>query len=60
MRYHVQLSGSAHVRGNTGVLSMLCSPVISNVQVTKTIIDGSARLNILSVDTFNNLQVPYE
>ena len=39
---------------------MLCSPVISNVQVTKTLIDGGARLNVLSVDTFDNLQVPYD
>ena len=39
---------------------MLCSPVISNVQVTKTLIDGGAGLNALSVDTFDNLQVPYE
>ena len=38
---------------------MLCSPVISNVQVTRTIIDGGAGLNVLSVETFNNLQVPY-
>ena len=39
---------------------MLCSPVITNVQVTKTLIDGGAGLNVLSVDTFDNLQVPYE
>ena len=39
---------------------MLCSPVISNVQVTKTLIDGGAGLNVLFVDTFDNLQVPYE
>ena len=39
---------------------MLCSPVISNEQVTKTIIDGGAGLNVMSVDTFDNLQVPYE
>ena len=38
---------------------MLCSPVISSVQVTKTLIDGGAGLNVLSVETFNNLQVPY-
>ena len=43
-----------------GALLMLCSPVISNVQVTKTLIDGGAGLNVLSVDTFDNLQVPYE
>ena len=42
-----------------GVLPMLCSPVISNVQVTRTLIDGGAGLNVLSVETFNNLQVPY-
>ena len=39
---------------------MMCSPVISNVQVTKTLIDGGAGLNVLSIDTFDNLQVPYE
>ncbi|MEF3317085.1 retropepsin-like aspartic protease, partial [Campylobacter jejuni] len=43
-----------------GALPMLCSPVISNVQVTKTLIDGGAGLNVMSVDTFDNLQVPYE
>ena len=43
-----------------GALPMLCSPVISNVQVTKALIDGGAGLNVLSVDTFDNLQVPYE
>ena len=37
---------------------MLCSPIISNVVVTKTLIDGGAGLNVLSVETFNNLQVP--
>ena len=35
----------------TGALPMLCSPVISNVQVTKTLIDGGARRNVLSVET---------
>ena len=39
---------------------MLCFPVISNVQVTKTLIDGGTGLNVLSIDTFDNLQVPYE
>ena len=34
-----------------GVLPMLCSPVISN---------GGAGLNVLSVETFNNLQVSYD
>ena len=39
---------------------MLCYPVISNVQVTRTLIDGGAGLNVLSVETFDNLQVPYD
>ena len=39
---------------------MLCSLVINNVQVTRTLIDGGAGLNVLSVETFNNLQVPYD
>ena len=43
-----------------GALPMLCSPVISNVQVTKTLIDSGAGLNVLSVETFDSLQVPYD
>ena len=43
-----------------GALPMLCSPVISNVLVTKTLIDGGAGLNVLSVETFDRLQVPYD
>ena len=39
---------------------MLCSPVISNVQVTKTLIDGGTGLNVLSVDMFDYLQVSYD
>ena len=43
-----------------GALPMLCSPVISNVQVTKTLINGGAGLNVLSIEMFDNLQVPYD
>ena len=43
-----------------GMLPMLCTPTISNVLVTKTLIDGGAGLNILSVETFETLQVPYD
>ena len=43
-----------------GILPMICSPVISNVQVTMTLIDGGAGLNVPSVETFNNLQVTYD
>jgi hypothetical protein len=43
-----------------GTLLLLCSPTISNVLVTKTLVDGGAGLNVLSVETFKNLQVPYD
>ena len=42
-----------------GTLPMLCSPDISNVLVTKILIDSGAGLNVLSVEMFNNLQGPY-
>ena len=38
---------------------MLCSPVIGNMVVTKTLIDGGAGLNVLSMQMFDRLQVPY-
>ena len=44
---------------NADILPMLCSPVISNIQVTKILIDGDAGLSVLSVETFESLQVPY-
>ena len=40
-------------------LPMLCSPIINNVTITKTLIDGGAGHNVLSVQTFDRLQVPY-
>ena len=43
-----------------GALLMLCSPTISNVVVTKTLIDGGAGLNVPSIETFGKLQVPYD
>ena len=43
-----------------GVVPMLSSRVTSNVQVTRTLIDGGAGLNVLSVETFDILQVPYD
>ena len=60
MRYCVQLSGSAQVRGNGRSPPDALLPVISNVQVTRTLIDGGAGLNVLSVETFDNLQVSYD
>jgi hypothetical protein len=38
---------------------MLCTPTICNVAVTKTLIDGGAGLNILSVEAFGLLHIPH-
>lgn len=43
-----------------GPFPMLCTTTISNVLVTKTLIDGDAGLNVLSVETFQTLQVLYD
>ena len=39
---------------------MLCTPTICQVVVTKTLIDGGAGLNMLSVEAFSLLHVPLE
>ena len=45
---------------SSGVLPMLCTPTICSVAVTKTLIDGGASLNVLSVEAFSLLHVPLE
>ena len=42
------------------MLPMLCMPTICNVAITKTLIDGGAGLNLLSVEAFSLLHVPLE
>ena len=49
------LSDQLKCAATTGALPMLCSPTISNVLITKTLIDGGAGLNVLTVDMFDNL-----
>ena len=39
---------------------MLCTPTICQVAVTRTLIDGGAGLNVLSVETFDLLRIPQE
>ena len=43
-----------------GALPMLCTPTICQVAVTRTLIDGGAGLNVLSVEAFSLLHVPPE
>ena len=38
---------------SSGMLPMLCTPTICNVAVTKTLINGGAGLNVLSVEAFS-------
>ena len=44
----------------SGVLLMLRTPTISQVAVTRTLIDGGAGLNVLSVEAFSLLHVSLE
>ena len=43
---------------SSGVLPMLCTPTICSVAVTKTLIDGGAGLNVLSVEAFRRYKCP--
>lgn len=43
-----------------GTIPMLCMPTINNIAVTKTLVDGGAGVNVISIETFEKLQVPYE
>ena len=43
-----------------GTIPLVCTPTINNIAVSKTLIDGGAGLNVISVETFEKLQVPYE
>jgi hypothetical protein len=42
-----------------GTIPLLCMPTINNIAVNRTLIDGGAGLNIISVEIFDKMQVPY-
>jgi hypothetical protein len=42
-----------------GTIPLLCTPTINNIAVNCTLIDGGAGLNIISVEVFEKMQVPY-
>jgi hypothetical protein len=48
----------ASTRG-MGTIPLLCTPTVNNVTVNHTLIDGGAGLNIISVEIFGKMQVPY-
>jgi hypothetical protein len=48
----------ASTRG-MGTIPLLCTPTIDNVAVNRTLIDGGAGLNIISVEIFEKMHMPY-
>jgi hypothetical protein len=42
-----------------GTIALLCMPTINNIAVNRTLIDGEASLNIISVEVFEKMQVSY-
>jgi hypothetical protein len=42
-----------------GTIPLLCTPTINNIAINRTLIDGGAGLNIISVEVFEKMQVPY-
>jgi hypothetical protein len=43
-----------------GTIPLVCTSTINNVAVTKTLIDGGAGLNVISIETFEKMQVPHK
>jgi hypothetical protein len=48
----------ASTRG-VGTIPLLCMPTINNVTINHTLIDGGAGLNIILIEIFKKMQVPY-
>jgi hypothetical protein len=42
-----------------GTIPLLCTPTINKIAINCTLIDGGAGLNIVSVEVFEKMQVPY-
>jgi hypothetical protein len=42
-----------------GTIPLLCTPTINNIAVNRTLINGGAGRNIISVEVFEKMQVPY-
>jgi hypothetical protein len=42
-----------------GTIPIVCTPTINNIAVNHTLIDGGAGLNIIYVEVFEKMQVPY-
>jgi hypothetical protein len=42
-----------------GTIPLLCTPTINDIAVNRILIDGGAGLNIISIEVFEKMQVPY-
>jgi hypothetical protein len=42
-----------------GTIPLLCTPTINNIAINHTLIDGGVGLNIISIEVFERMQVPY-
>jgi hypothetical protein len=42
-----------------GSIPIVCTPTINNIAVNRTLIDGGSRLNIISIEVSEKMQVPY-
>jgi hypothetical protein len=42
-----------------GTIPIVCTPTINNIAINHTLIDGWAGLNIISMEIFKKMQVPY-
>jgi hypothetical protein len=42
-----------------GTIPLLCTPTINNIVINRTLIDAGAGLNIISIEVFEKMQVPY-
>ena len=43
-----------------GAIPLICTPTISGVAISKTLIYGGAGLNVISIETFEKLRIPRE
>ena len=52
--YRISFDASDHPKstGSVGMIPLVCTPTIKNIAVTKTLLDGGAGLNVISVETF--------
>ena len=51
---------SPQVHQHCGAISLICTPTISGIAVSRTLIDGGAGLNVISVETFEKMRIPRE